>query len=233
MKLLEHLYPGSRVISFSGATIGTGHPANPGRLRGVTESIPPAAWSVTYIVAAITKRGNIKGKPSPLLDTTNCSRAIGCLTVLLGLLLACSTTACNGGPTRPSPEDRVRLYPGRWSGTINGLEVLLDMQSGLGDLIGLDGTGTARNPATGEIHRLRISGFGTFNDAHGTANFDLWAAPYEIHPGILTGGQHTGQFRGNVSLDGRTWPGHWTPTNHSDGARIFGPGEHRVTLIKE
>lgn len=168
-----------------------------------------------------------------MLAAASYSRTTERVTVLLVLLLACSATACNGGPTGPAAEDRVGLYTGRWRGTINGLEVVLDMEARRGDLIVLDGTGTARNPATGENHRLRILGFGSFNDAHGSADFSLWANPTELVGGFLTGGQHTGQFKGNVSRDGRTWPGRWTTTNYSDGAPIFGPGEYSATLIKE
>lgn len=167
-----------------------------------------------------------------MLDTTSGSRASGCAKVLLGLLLAFSV-ACNLGPTRPSADDRIRLYTGRWSGNINGLEIVLDMQAGYEFAIGLDGTGTARNPATGEIHRLEIFGTGRWDDAAVT-EFSLNTA-YETGPGgvILGGGKITGEFRGAVSRDGRTWPGHWTSTTHIDGAPIFGPGQHSVTLIKE
>ena len=103
------------------------------------------------------------------------------------------------------------------------------MQAGYEFAIGLDGTGTARNPATGEIHRLGLFGFGTFNDAQGTADFRL-SLPSEVPGG---GTRDTGEFRGNVSRDGRTWPGRWTPTNTSDGVPILGLGVYSVTLIKE
>ncbi len=106
-----------------------------------------------------------------MLDTTSCSRGIGCLAVLLGLL-AFSGTACNG-PTRPTQEDRFGLYTGRWRGNINSLEVVLDMQAERGfGLPALGGTGTALNAATGEIHRLTISGFANSEDrADSTASF--------------------------------------------------------------
>ena len=169
-----------------------------------------------------------------MLDTSSCSRSTARVTVLFGVLLAFSV-ACNVGPTRPSADDRVRLYTGRWSGNINGLEIVLDMQAGFDFLIGLDGTGTARNPATGEVHRLEIFGMGEWDDADVT-EFSLNTA-YELGPPprqvILGGGKHTGEFRGSVSRDGRTWPGHWTSTTRNDGAPIFGPGSHSVTLIKQ
>jgi hypothetical protein len=155
------------------------------------------------------------------------------VTVSLGLLLAFSSTACNGAPTGPPAEDRPALYTGKWRGNINGMEVVLDIQSGRGELIGITGSGTARNSATGEIRPLRVSGFGSFNDAHGTADVGLWVDPVTLVTGDLTGGRHTGDFRGNVSGDGRTWPGRWTPTNLSEGEPIFGTAERSLTLIKD
>ena len=164
------------------------------------------------------------------------ARAFGvCATALLPLLLAFSATGCNGGPTRPSADDRVRLYTGRWSGNINGFEIVLDMQATHDFVIGLGGTGTARNPATGEIHRLEIFGFGEYNAASST-EFSL-NTPYEIGPPprqeILVFPKHIGDFRGAVSGNGRTWPGHWTSTTRDNGLDIFGPGTHAVTLTKE
>lgn len=157
------------------------------------------------------------------------------VTVLFEVLVAFSV-ACNGGPTRPSADDRVRLYTGRWSGNINGLEVVLDMQAGYEFVIGLGGTGTARNPATGETHQLEIFGFGQRDDAQAT-EFAL-NTPYEMigppeRREIFGERKHIGDFRGNVSRDGRTWPGHWTSTTRNDGMPIFGPGSHSVTLMKE
>jgi hypothetical protein len=102
--------------------------------------------------------------------------------------------ACNSGPTRPTEEDRFGLYTGRWRGNINGVEVVLDMRAERGSgLPYLGGTRTALNSATGEIHRLTISGFGTIVDAESTAVFNLFTA-YEIGSGgvILSGEKHTG-----------------------------------------
>lgn len=160
--------------------------------------------------------------------TNNSCRPMRRVTGLFGVLLAFSV-ACNSGPTRPSDADLAGRYTGKWRGNINGFEVILDIRAGVGDLVGMNGTGTARNPETGEIHHLGIIGFGTFNDAHGTANFRLWL-PAEVPAGPS---RDTGEFRGNVSPDGRTWPGRWTATNNSDGVPIFGPSVYSVTLIKE
>lgn len=170
-----------------------------------------------------------------MLDTTRCSRGLGRVTVLLGLLLAVSGTACNS-PTRPTQEDPLKLYTGSWRGNINSLEVVLDMQAEQGyGLTALVGTGTALNSATGEIHRLTIGGIGKSRYiADSTAFFNLFTAE-EIGPGgrLLSIAKHTGQLHGNVSRDGRTSPGRWESTWRDDGAPIFGPGEHSVTLIKE
>ena len=164
-----------------------------------------------------------------MVDTNNCSRAIRCVTVLLGLLLAFSGTACNSGPTEPTWDDLIRLYTGKWRGNINGLEVDLDVQATQGDLIGLGGTGTARNPATGKSHSLEL-----FGQATGLPWLMVYTAN-EIGPGglLVSSGKHTGEFRGNVPRDGRTWPGHWISTTRDDGAPIFGPSAPSVTLIKE
>ena len=67
-----------------------------------------------------------------MLDTTSGSRGFGCVTLVLGLILAFSATACNGGPTEPSYDDLVRMYTGRWRGNINGFEVVLDVQASNG-----------------------------------------------------------------------------------------------------
>jgi hypothetical protein len=81
------------------------------------------------------------------LDMTACSRGIGWVAVLVGLLLAFSGVACNG-PTRPTLDDLVVIYTGRWRGNINGWAVTLDVQATQarpadGRVIGLSGTGTA------------------------------------------------------------------------------------------
>ena len=161
-------------------------------------------------------------------DTNSSWRPMQRVTGLLAVLLACSV-ACNSGPTRPSDAEVAGRYTGKWLGNINGFEVVLDIQAGVGDLVGITGTGTARNPATREIHRLELIGFGTINYAHGTDEFRL-LLPAEVPAAPL---RDTGEFRGNVSPDGRTWPGRWTATNTSDGVPIFGLGVYSVTLIKE
>ena len=155
-------------------------------------------------------------------------------TAVLGLLLAVNGAACNS-PTRPSQEDRFEVYTGRWRGNINGVDIVLEVRAerGFGSPY-LGGTGTAVNAATGETYRLTISGFGTIVDAESTAFFNIFTAD-EFSAGglLLSSGKHTGDMRGNVSRDGRTWPGRWTSTTNTDGAPIFGPGEHPFTLIKE
>ena len=52
---------------------------------------------------------------------------------------------------------------------------------------------------------------------------------------LLSGGQGVGAFDGDVSGDGRTWPGRYTtwPATPPGAEVIFGPGEHSVTLTKE
>ena len=156
------------------------------------------------------------------------------MTVLLGLLLAFSGTACDSGPTEPSDSELIRLYTGRWRGNINGFDVALDMRAEKGrpaggGLLGLGGTGIATNPTTAEIHRFDISGL-----VLGNPSFSLFTV-YETGPGgvILGGGKHTGDFHGYVPRDGLTWHGRWTSTTWADGVPIFGPGEYAITLIKE
>jgi hypothetical protein len=162
-------------------------------------------------------------------DMTSRSPAVGRMTVLLGLLLAFSGVAC--GPTRPTWEDEIALYSGRWRGNINGLETVLDVRAERGrpqdgSLVGLKGTGTAMNSGTGESHRLEVFGL--------VGSFQL-RTPYEFGPGgfVLGGNKHIGWFDGNVSPDGRTWTGRWRPTDLTDGAPIFGQVSRSVTLIKE
>lgn len=166
-----------------------------------------------------------------MLDTTSGSRGFGCVTLVLGLILAFSAIACNNGPTEPSFDDLVRIYTGRWRGNLNGLEVVLDLQASKGSF-GVDflGSGTAR-ATTGEIHSLRIEGgalpSGDF------AGFVIWKErPPETQPGgvILTS---TGRFNGDVSPDGRSWPGRFTLETALGAAPIFGVGEYSVTLIKQ
>ena len=147
------------------------------------------------------------------------------LTALLGLLLAFNV-ACNGGPTGPSDAELAALYTGKWRGNINGFELVLDIQAEVGDLTAMHGTGTAANPATGEIHGLGLFGF---VNTYTTTNFRL-SLPSEVPFGII---RDTGEFRGNVSRDGRTWPGRWTATNTSDGVPIFGLGTYSVTFIRD
>ena len=148
---------------------------------------------------------------------------------LFGVLLALSV-ACNGGPTQPSDNDRVRMYPGRWRGNINNLEVVLDVQASEGSFaINILGTGTARS-ATGEIHRLRIDG-GVLWGGSLPARFDILVEREGTGPGVVT--VTSGAFEGDVSPDGRTWPGRFTSERTKGAAVIFGPGEHSVTLTKE
>ena len=169
-------------------------------------------------------------------DMNSRSRRIGRVTVLLGLLLALSGAACSGGPTEPTFDDLPGIYTGRWRGNINGFEVVLDVRATPGNSaqwisVGLDGEGTALNSATGESHRLTVSG----QTSGESSTIFLLSIAYVFGTGgvILSGGQVTGNFRGGVSPDGRTWPGRWTSATSRDNAPIFGPGEYSVTLIKE
>ena len=166
------------------------------------------------------------------MSETNISwRPMRLVTGLFGVLLAFSV-ACNGGPTEPSNDDLVRMYTGRWRGNINGFEVVLDVQAtkdSPGGGIALDGRGTARS-ATGEIDRLRINGGALVG-----AGFDLMVErPGGTAPaGVILAS--TGYFHGELSRDGRTWPGRFTSwaATLAGAAAIFGPGEHSVTLLKE
>jgi hypothetical protein len=159
------------------------------------------------------------------------------VTGLFGVLLALSV-ACNGGPTEPSLDDLVPTYTGRWRGNINGWPVVLDVLAEPGNVarwipVGLEGTGTALNPATGESHRLTVLG----QTAGENSTFFSLNIARVIGPGgvLLGGGQGVGLLKGAVSDDGRTWPGRFTswPATLPDAEVIFGPGEHSVTLAKE
>lgn len=170
-----------------------------------------------------------------MLDMTACSRGIGWVAVLVGLLLTFSGVACNG-PTGPTLDDLVGIYTGRWRGNINGWAVTLDVQATKarpadGRVVGLRGTGTALNSA-GESHRLAVGGL-TVGGSWTEIDF---RTPEEFGPGpgglrIVGGNQHFGSFNGSVS--GRTWGGSWTPTTFIDGTPILGPASPSVTLIKE
>jgi len=172
------------------------------------------------------------------MSETNISwRPMRLVTGLFGVLLALSV-ACNGGPTDPSFDDLVPIHTGRWGGTINGWQVVLDVRAYPANdngwiSVGLDGTGTALNPATGESHRLTIGGQTV---GPGATLFSLNIAQV-LGPGgvLLSGGQGVGLFKGDVSGDGRTWPGRFTswPATPPGAEVIFGPGEHSVTLTKE
>jgi hypothetical protein len=169
------------------------------------------------------------------------SHRVGLGTLLLGLLFAFSGIGCKA-PTGPTDEERAAVYTGRWAGNINDLRVTLDIRAtwggdALSRGVHLDGTGTALNPATGEMHQLTIFGSGNSSEeSRLPASFFINIAR-EIGPGgvILSGGQRTGEFRGDVLRDGQTWPGRFTSTAETHpaiGALIFGPGEHSVTLTK-
>jgi hypothetical protein len=160
------------------------------------------------------------------------------MVTFLGLLLAFSAMACNGGPTEPSFDELPGIYTGRWRGNINAFEIVLDVQAEPGRAkdwvpVGLRGTGTGLNSATGESHRLTIRG----STAGGnTTSFTILTA-LETGPGgvILGGGEVTGWFEDSASRDGRTWPGKFRsiPDDIINARPIFGPGEYSVTLIKE
>lgn len=157
------------------------------------------------------------------------------MVTFLGLLLAFSAMACNGGPTEPTRDELVGIYTGRWRGTINGFEVVLDVQAesgrpSSGVLLVLDGSATARNPGTGETHRLNVSGQAECRRCGG---WFILIIPPEVGPGavIVRSEQGIGTFDGSVSSDRRTWPGYWTSVGWP--APIFGPGGGPVTLTKD
>jgi hypothetical protein len=99
-------------------------------------------------------------------------------------------------------------------------------------LLGLDGSATARNPGTGETHRLTVSGQADCRSCG--AWFDL-IIPDELGPGgvIVRSYQITGTFDGSVPRDGRTWPGYWKMWGGANAAPIFGPDGGSVTLTKD
>ena len=158
----------------------------------------------------------------------------GRMVTFLGLLLAFSAMAC--GPTRPSDDELVGIYTGRWRGTINGFEVVLDVQAAPGRPAGgipvdLGGSATARNPGTGETHRSNISG-----GALGLRwNSFLLIIPPELGPGgvIVRSEQVIGDFDGSLSPDRRTWPGSWRSWGGANAAPLFGPDGGSFTLTKD
>ena len=155
----------------------------------------------------------------------------------LGLLLAFSAMACNGGPTRPSDDEIFGMYTCRWRGTINGFEVVLDVQAERGrpcsgvQLV-LGGSATARNPGTGETRRLNVSGQA---ECWRCGGWFILIIPPEVGPGgvIVRSQQETGDFDGSVSPDRRTWPGNWRSWVGANAAPIFGPDGGPVTLTKD
>lgn len=166
-------------------------------------------------------------------STSRCRRMVR----FLGLLLAFSAMACNGGPTAPTGDELVGIYTGRWRGTINGFEVVLDVQAHFaqpssGVLLGLRGSATARNPGTGETQRLNVFGQAECRSCGGW--FEL-SIPAELGPGgvIVRSEQVTGSFDGSVPRDRRTWPGNWRSWVGANADPIFGPGGGPVTLTKD
>ena len=159
------------------------------------------------------------------------------MVAFLGLLLAFSAMACNGGPTEPTRDEMFGIYTGRWRGTINGFEVVLDVQAergrpSSGVMLVLYGSATARNPGTGETHRLNVSGQAECRSCGGWFNLII---PPELGPGgvIVRSEQVSGTFDGSVPRDRRTWPGDWTLWGGANAAPIFGPGGGPVTLTKD
>ena len=245
---LQRRLPAARPIPVAAAGVG-GDVERVGRWvrleirRLIAGSDAPASTRIDDLLtaAAVTFSAPCLIRPvwGSMLDMTSCSRSIGCVAVLFfGLLVAFSGTACNSGPTEPTLDDLVGIHTGRWRGNINGWEVVLDVQAKPGNVerwvpVGLDGTGTALNPATGEIHRLTV--FGQTVGATSTS-FHLSITMVTGTGGvILSGGQHVGMFSGGVSRDGRTWPGYLSPSHPANfnALPIFGPGEHSVRLIKD
>ena len=164
--------------------------------------------------------------------TSRCRRMVR----FLGLLLAFSAMACNGGPTKPDKLEELEIYAGRWRGTINGFEVVLDVQTergrgSAGGMVELGGSATARNPGTGETHRLNISG-----GAVGLSwNSLTLMTPPEVGPGgvIVRSDKGTGTLTGSVLRDRRTWPGSWRSWDGVNADPIFGPDGGPVTLTKD
>jgi hypothetical protein len=172
-------------------------------------------------------------REATMFDTTTHARATPCVRVFLGLLLAFSVSACNGGPTEPSYDDLIRLYTGRWRGNINGFEVVLDVQASRRDVgIAFTGSGIARS-TTGESHRLRIQG-GTLGVASlPTASLQLMVERGgETGPGSVISSL-AGTFDGEQPADGRTWSGRFTAPQAVGDFLIFGTGEYPVTLTKD
>ena len=157
--------------------------------------------------------------------------ACGRMVTFLGLLLAFSAMACNSGLTGPSDDELFGIYTGRWRGTINGFEVVLDVQAergrpSSGVLLVLNGSATARNPGTGETHPLNV---------HGQAECRLCGGWFilEIPFEVGRSPQAVGDFDGSVSSDRRTWPGVWRSWDGANAAPIFGPDGGPVTLTKD
>jgi hypothetical protein len=170
-----------------------------------------------------------------MADTNSRWRLMRRVTILFRLLLAFSGVACNV-PTEPTLDELVGIYTGRWRGNINGFEVVLDVRAEPGNAerwvpVGLHGTGTALNPATGEIHRLTAFG----QTAGGNSTSLQLRTPDEFGPGgfVLGGNKHIASFDGYVSPDDRTWTVRWRPTDFTDGAPIFGQVTLPVRLIKD
>ena len=154
----------------------------------------------------------------------------GRMVTFLGLLLAFSAMACNGGPTEPSS---LGIYTGRWRGNITGWEVVLDIsaeEDGFHGNVRLRGLASALNSATGERHPMTVDG---------TAFSDVAEVSLMTQKGGETGPGSvirtlTGHFDGEVSRDGRTWSGLFeSATGTPGGASIFDPGKHSVTLTKQ
>ena len=153
------------------------------------------------------------------------------MVTFLGLLLAFSAMACNGGRTEPSS---LEIYTGRWRGNITGWDVDFDIMrvqtGGQGGGLRLSGSGSALNSATGQRHALTVDGSAFLN----TASVGLMTqSGGETGPAsvILT---TTGTFSGVVSGDGRTWSGEFESyTGIPGGGSIFDPGKHSVTLTKQ
>ena len=104
------------------------------------------------------------------------------------------------------------------------------------EFLALDGSGTARNTATGETHQLGVFGVGKWGRDYELAPAVInIGTPRQIGPGgvLLGGGQVAGQFLGDVSNDGRMWPGHFTSATNQFDLPFFGPGVHSVTLVKD
>jgi hypothetical protein len=158
--------------------------------------------------------------------------AVPCVPIVVALI---SVVACGGVPTRPTQEDRFPLYSGQWRGTINGIEVVLQIQAERGFAVAsLRGTGTAVKSATGESARLQLVGSAALEYTASPAYINFSTAD-ELSPdgrAIVRLGQFVGRFTGDILEDQRTWRGQFDGSR-TTYASLFGEQATAVTFIKD